>query len=562
MIEAAIEGLLILLGLVFLTLAGMLVWQAWRRKRDLDRVVSTTEESADPKISNRDVEEFIREMEDAAPAMLQHLVRFRQRVGPRGVVALAGAYLETPGMEIRKKALRGFLRIYGVAVPSDQDLRDMMDDLSELRDGVFSKELYDEIRRTSPAQLAVQELLRELFRATQVRVMKWRSRLGEIPKTVNPVFGSDVDGDFAQLLALVSSLGEGLASSLPRDKVKDKSLRQKLLTESLSQVRQFCDAYQQQISPRLRSLPEGILCEACLDRLWSGMNDLLIKSGGVAMSLPSLLGAVKPVRAGGTSGSFRIPASSMALSGLALLLFAGAGFVKYGSILQGFSPARTVENTVEIVTEEALGSGFFVKGFVGLIVTNHHVVASEETVTVRVKRKGDASGKVRSLRATVLAVDQGGDVAILGLSQESVLTDLPRGLRMARGSSFEPGQTVHVVGNPQGMENVYVQGTVSKVQDGFAWIDANIAPGNSGGPVCDRRGVVIGIMTAKRRREDFSLGVAISTSAAWRLIESLRRATPDHAADAKRGPSNPAAKVNLLGPFPDGRQGSDGVLIR
>ena len=91
---------------------------------------------------------------------------------------------------------------------------------------------------------------------------------------------------------------------------------------------------------------------------------------------------------------------------------------------------------------------------------------------------------------------------------------------MVSGEALQVGQTVHVLGNPVGLRDVYTRGLISKVEDGFAFLNVQIAPGNSGGPVCDDRGEVIGITTAKH--EGANLGIAISTESAWRLINMVQ----------------------------------------
>lgn len=173
------------------------------------------------------------------------------------------------------------------------------------------------------------------------------------------------------------------------------------------------------------------------------------------------------------------------------------------------------------------GSGFFVER--GLIVTNAHVVAGATTLRVAL-RDG------RELAAVLAGQDTGYDLALLRVSATGIAP-----LRFA--DTHEVGQKVVVLGEPLGHRNAVAVGTLSNVafvaQDNADGIgaelpqvlltDAQVLPGNSGGPALDSRGRVLGVVAAQlqSRSSANALGLAIpywSARAALRDLERYGRA--------------------------------------
>ncbi|CAB3752043.1 peptidase S1 and S6, chymotrypsin/Hap [Burkholderia sp. MSh2] len=134
------------------------------------------------------------------------------------------------------------------------------------------------------------------------------------------------------------------------------------------------------------------------------------------------------------------------------------------------------------------GSGFIVSAD-GLILTSAHVVDDATDVTVRLTDR-------REFKATVLAVDPQSDVAVLRVSA----TKLPF-VRVGDSSKVRAGEPVMTIGAPDGSGNTVTAGIVSatshRLPDGsaFPFFETDIAPNpdNSGGPVFNRAGDVIGI---------------------------------------------------------------------
>ena len=149
--------------------------------------------------------------------------------------------------------------------------------------------------------------------------------------------------------------------------------------------------------------------------------------------------------------------------------------------------------------DRALGSAFFVDSS-GLLVTNYHVIASEvdpkyEGYSRMYVRMGDASST--RVPAKVLGWDKAMDLALIkaDITPEYVFPVVDRVIPKA-------GDTVYAIGSPGGLEKTVTQGIVSALGRRFLQIgdviqiDAAVNPGNSGGPVVDVNGRLVGIVFA------------------------------------------------------------------
>ncbi|TMM51289.1 Do family serine endopeptidase [Sulfitobacter sabulilitoris] len=141
---------------------------------------------------------------------------------------------------------------------------------------------------------------------------------------------------------------------------------------------------------------------------------------------------------------------------------------------------------------QGLGSGFIVSPD-GRIVTNSHVVDGAQTVTVKL-----ADG--RSFDASVVGSDPMTDIALLKIDAD---VDLPA-VRFGSSAGLRVGDEVVAVGNPFGLGGTVTSGIVSAMSrninagpyDDFIQTDAAINRGNSGGPLFNNAGEVIGVNTA------------------------------------------------------------------
>jgi serine protease Do len=163
------------------------------------------------------------------------------------------------------------------------------------------------------------------------------------------------------------------------------------------------------------------------------------------------------------------------------------------------------------------GSGFII-GSDGFILTNNHVIESAGRITVTL-----ADG--RAFRAEVVGADPAIDVALLKISGA---TDLPEA---AIGDSDElrVGEWVCAIGNPLGYEHSLTVGVVSFIGrklfdaslDDYIQTDAAINFGNSGGPLINSRGEVIGINSAISSRAS-SIGFAVPINQAIGILPQLK----------------------------------------
>ena len=155
---------------------------------------------------------------------------------------------------------------------------------------------------------------------------------------------------------------------------------------------------------------------------------------------------------------------------------------------------------------ESAGSGFIVDANNGFVVTNHHVIADAEDIVVTLLDR-------RALEARVIGSDPDTDVALLQIEADS-LTELEYG----DSDKLRVGDYVVAIGNPFGLGQTATMGIVSALgrtglnieeYENFIQTDAAINQGNSGGPLVDLDGKVIGVSTAIIG-EDGNVGVAFA----------------------------------------------------
>jgi len=478
-----------------------------------------------PDLHPRDFQEFQALLDEHAPEMLQHLAQYRQAAGAGGVEQLASSYHESSPKKVRKTVLAVFHRLYAADDPDDALLDSVLDDVQSLRqadEGAAAAQLLSEIHRVSPAQLGALFLLQQLFDMTEVRASKIGDKLKDLTRQEIPSAGVGLESRMARLLSETYELADELSRTLPRPKDKNKASRRAALEASRESIRKWRDGSATLNDPKMAQLPEVVLLrQIVLGRLWGKINDFMAKSGGRAEELP-WAETPRPWAAAAAVGRRR--RFGPALAGLAVMFFGLAGAVWVAVHSTRFDAERAVVNVVKIETPAGTGTGFFIQRG-GWIVSNYHVVRPYREVTVKVKTPRRYDAPAQPLVARVVSSSRANDVAILRVADPYAPAEMPKGFRMARGVVFRLGQTVHVLGNPLGLSDIYTSGKVMKVQDGTALIDVKVGPGNSGGPVCDDEGVVIGITAARaeRGKSGFDYGVAVSTEAVWRLIDQIER---------------------------------------
>lgn len=169
----------------------------------------------------------------------------------------------------------------------------------------------------------------------------------------------------------------------------------------------------------------------------------------------------------------------------------------------------------------SLGSGFIVDPS-GIIVTNHHVIDKADEILVRLQDD-------RELKAEVVGRDPKTDLAVLRVQSDEPLPFLEFG----DSDKTRVGDWVIAIGNPFGFASTVTAGIVSARKrniragpyDDFIQTDAAINKGNSGGPMLNLEGEVIGVNTAITSPSGGSVGIgfAVSASLAAPVIDQLRR---------------------------------------
>lgn len=168
-----------------------------------------------------------------------------------------------------------------------------------------------------------------------------------------------------------------------------------------------------------------------------------------------------------------------------------------------------------------LGSGFLINA-TGLIVTNHHVIEGADEITATLNDRSKYT-------ATVLGHDAKTDLALLQIETDKPLPFVSFG----NSEQAQVGDWVIAVGNPFGFGGTFTAGIISArgrdIQSGpyddFIQVDASINKGNSGGPLLNMDGEVIGINTAiySPTGGNVGIGFAVPASMAIPIIEQLQK---------------------------------------
>jgi len=164
------------------------------------------------------------------------------------------------------------------------------------------------------------------------------------------------------------------------------------------------------------------------------------------------------------------------------------------------------------------GSGFIIDAD-GSILTNNHVIERAERIIVKL-----SDG--RSLRAHVVGADPDTDVALIKVDGQAAM---PVVARLGDSATLRMGEWVCAIGNPLGYEHSVTVGVVSflgrklfdRSLDNYIQTDAAINFGNSGGPLINARGEVIGINAAISSRAS-SIGFAVPINGARAILPQLK----------------------------------------
>src|ERR1700678_2910496 len=144
------------------------------------------------------------------------------------------------------------------------------------------------------------------------------------------------------------------------------------------------------------------------------------------------------------------------------------------------------------VPQQGQGSGFILDKQ-GHILTNNHVIDNAQRVEVTLSDK-------HHYKATVVTVDKGHDLALVKINAPNLVP-----ATLSDSSGLAVGQRVYAIGNPFGLSGTMTRGIISAIRsikgpqgnpiEDAIQTDASVNPGNSGGPLLNSRGEVIGITT-------------------------------------------------------------------
>jgi S1-C subfamily serine protease len=176
------------------------------------------------------------------------------------------------------------------------------------------------------------------------------------------------------------------------------------------------------------------------------------------------------------------------------------------------------------VPQQGQGSGFILDKQ-GHILTNNHVIDNAQRVEVTLFDK-------HKYKATVVGVDKGHDLALLLINNAPNLQPAT----LAESQSLTVGQRVYAIGNPFGLSGTMTRGIISAIRsirgpnnnpiEDAIQTDAAVNPGNSGGPLLNSRGEVIGITTLIANNgadQSSGIGFAIPVNTAKAVIADFAK---------------------------------------
>ena len=209
------------------------------------------------------------------------------------------------------------------------------------------------------------------------------------------------------------------------------------------------------------------------------------------------------------------------------------------------SPTDVTENAlpsvVQIITSSGSGTGFIVSED-GLVVTNRHVVEGQRRVTIRLATGEEYRGNVIQ-RHSVL------DLAYVEIVSTRTFTPLPLG----DSGEVRLSEPVIAIGYPLGeelgLDPTVSRGIISAKREDYLQTDASLNPGNSGGPLLDAKGNVIGVITfrvesTETGRPVTGIGFAIPIDAVQQDLGAL-------AASGSGSPEPTPTPIPTIPPTPD-----------
>lgn len=191
-------------------------------------------------------------------------------------------------------------------------------------------------------------------------------------------------------------------------------------------------------------------------------------------------------------------------------------FLKSSAKLSGQEEIAVYKKSVVVVvTEDGKGTGFSITSD-GTIITNNHVVEGNKTVSVVFPDNGRFNATVESTYPAV-------DLAVLKINEDKF--ELPF-LELAKEASFVSNEPIYFIGNPLSFKGIANEGTIIDYTQLTDWespvimIEAPVYRGNSGSPVLNHDGLVIGVVFATLNDDEHGkVGLFIPIDDYYRAIK-------------------------------------------
>jgi len=243
---------------------------------------------------------------------------------------------------------------------------------------------------------------------------------------------------------------------------------------------------------------------------------LLTSCTGTRLALPGVRQPEQPPISDAAPGPSLQPSSSVIVDAVEK---AGPAVVRIDTVKRTVNPLGGIFGRgPAIQQQQGQGSGFITRSD-GVLLTNAHVVEGASEVSVTLPDGRSFTGKV-------LGADPLTDVAVVKV----VASKLPVAT-LGDSNEVRPGEWAIAIGNPLGLDNTVTAGIISAIQrtnavgEGqrvpYIQTDAAVNPGNSGGPLINDRGQVIGINTAIRQAPGAGLSFAIPINTARQIAAQI-----------------------------------------
>jgi putative serine protease PepD len=235
--------------------------------------------------------------------------------------------------------------------------------------------------------------------------------------------------------------------------------------------------------------------------------------------------------------------------------------------------------SIKAVTQDGEDSGTgIVLNEQGLILTNDHVIAGATSLTVNA---GGATSTTRP--ATIVGEEANSDLALVHVDPSGLGL---KPLKLVSSSSVQVGDSVYAIGNPYGLEETLTRGIVSALNreisapdgskiTGAIQTDAALNPGNSGGPLLNEQGEVIGVNSqiasdaadvAGSQPGSTGVGFAISSNTVAQVVKTIEAGNGVTYASAVQQQASSEGRFGSQSPYqsrsPYGPQGSQAEAQR